>query len=72
MHMVRDTDATVKEIRQVRFPGLLANAHALGVSRNHLYLVLTGKRQSDRLLTQLASLHGGRLPYEVGDRGRWS
>ena len=32
MHMVRDTSITEKEIRQVRFPGLVANAQRLGVT----------------------------------------
>lgn len=39
-----------KPKRQVRFPGLLTAAHHLGVHRNHLYLVLTGKRTSHSLL----------------------
>lgn len=34
---------------KTRFPGLVADAKALGVSRVHLWLVLTGQRQSARL-----------------------
>ena len=51
--MQRGTKATSsmrKPKRQVRFPGLLTAAHHLGVHRNHLYLVLTGKRTSHSLL----------------------
>lgn len=69
--MVRDTRTTEKEIRQVRFPGLVANAQRLGVTRNHLYLVLTGARKSQQLLDRLAQMHGGQLPYTVGARGSW-
>jgi hypothetical protein len=48
--MQRGSDATRQtKKRQVRFPGLLNAAHALGVHRNHLYLVLSGKRPSASL-----------------------
>jgi hypothetical protein len=40
---------TVKK-RRVRFPGLLRYAAILGVTRNHLYLVLSGQRESRRLM----------------------
>lgn len=70
--MVRETSATVKEIRSVRFPGLIRDAQELGVHRNHLYLVLTGARKSQRLLDRLTALHGGRLPYDLGAKERWS
>lgn len=32
------------------FPGIASDAKSLGVSRQHLYFVLTGKRTSARLL----------------------
>lgn len=35
--------------RKVRFPGIVAAAEALGVTRVHLYLVLSGKRESASL-----------------------
>lgn len=35
---------------QARFPDIVAQARDLGVSRTHLYLVLTGARQSRRLM----------------------
>lgn len=48
--MQRGTIATrSKRKRQVRFPGLVNAADTLGVHRNHLYLVLSGKRISHRL-----------------------
>jgi len=50
-HMQRDTKASLKKpLRQVRFPGLMTAAQTLGVHRNHLYLVLSGKRTSHSLL----------------------
>jgi len=65
--MLRDTQATRnkkarqdKPLRSVRFPGLLTAAQALGVHRNHLYLVLTGKRTSHRLLARYRALKGVR------------
>ena len=36
--------------RQIRFPGLCTAAYDLKVHRNHLYLVLSGKRVSKRLM----------------------
>jgi hypothetical protein len=42
--------------RRVLFAGLLADARELGVNRNHLYLVLSGRRQSARLLTEYHKL----------------
>lgn len=63
--MLRDAHATgkgkqgrVKPVRSVRFPGLINDAAALGVHRNHLYLVLCGKRQSSRLLSRYLRLKG--------------
>lgn len=57
--MQRGTDVTGsirKGKRQVRFPGLMNAAHALGVHRNHLYLVLSGRRVSVKLLKRYKAL----------------
>ena len=35
--------------RRVRFPGIVGHARSLGVSRIHLYFVLTGARRSPRV-----------------------
>lgn len=65
--MLRDAHATVKRKsgqdmtrRSVRFPGLMNAAHKLGCHRNHLYLVLTGKRTSHSLLRRYHQLKGQR------------
>ncbi|MBP8257099.1 MAG: hypothetical protein KAX37_07210 [Opitutaceae bacterium] len=42
---------------RVRFPGIVADAKRLKVSRIHLYLVLTGRRTSHRLLKRYDALH---------------
>jgi len=36
--------------RKIRFPGIVGATRALGVSRSHLWFVLTGERLSPRLL----------------------
>jgi hypothetical protein len=65
--MLRDAHATGKKkrnrdipVRSVRFPGLVNAAQALGVHRNHLYLVLAGKRTSHSLLARYHQLKGSR------------
>ncbi|MFA6962424.1 MAG: hypothetical protein WC205_16840 [Opitutaceae bacterium] len=40
-----------------KFPGIVGAAHALGVNRTHLYLVLSGKRTSARLLKRYHALN---------------
>lgn len=50
------SDAPAATRRQVRFPGLVTSAEALGVSRNHLYLVLAGKRVSASLARRYLDL----------------
>jgi hypothetical protein len=35
--------------KRTRFPGICEDAKALGVSRSHLYFVLTGQRKSPRI-----------------------
>ena len=47
-----------KTRRQVRFPGLVSDAERLGVHRNHLYLVLSGRRSSAALLSRYHTLKG--------------
>lgn len=38
-----------KKKRAIRFPGIVRHAQALGVSRVHLWFVLTGERRSPRI-----------------------
>lgn len=42
--------------REIKFPGICEDAKALGVSRIHLYLVLTGQRMSHRLTSRYNAL----------------
>ncbi len=42
--------------RTTRFPGIVEDAKALGVNRIHLWLVLTGRRQSTRLMVRYRAL----------------
>jgi hypothetical protein len=39
-----------------KYPGISADAKTLGVSRTHLFLVLTGKRKSARLMSRYLAL----------------
>lgn len=63
--MLLETKATRNKKRRVtrrgatRFPGLLDAAKKLGVHRNHLYLVLSGRRVSHSLTERYAELKGG-------------
>ena len=41
---------------ETRFPGIKRHAEALGISRPHLFMVLTGKRESARLITRYQDL----------------
>lgn len=41
---------------ETQFPGISGDAKALGVSRVHLWLVLTGRRRSARLAQRYAQL----------------
>ena len=51
MQRATSTTGSTKPLkRQVRFPGLVNAADHLGVHRNHLYLVLAGKRVSASLM----------------------
>jgi DNA-binding phage protein len=42
--------------RRWRFRGLCANARQLGVTRNHLYKVLAGERESEGLMRRYKEL----------------
>lgn len=42
--------------RQIKYPGLCADARRLRCSRIHLYLVLSGRRESRRLLRRYQQL----------------
>ena len=44
--------------RAVKFPGIVTDAETLGVTRQHLYGVLVGSRQSRRLLNAYRALKG--------------
>ena len=67
--MQRDTSNTDRAGCQVKrhrrrkrgptqFAGIVWQAQALGVTRHHLYQVLTGQRKSDRLMRRHAELTG--------------
>lgn len=45
--------------RKVRFPGICADAEALGCHRVHLYEVLTGKRNSHSLKQRYHAMKKG-------------
>jgi hypothetical protein len=45
------------EAKRIRFPGIVESARKLKVSRIHLYLVLTGQRQSRRLMQRYSRLN---------------
>ncbi|MGI5868660.1 MAG: hypothetical protein ACOX9C_04340 [Kiritimatiellia bacterium] len=46
--------------RVVNFPGIGKHAEQLGVSRPHLWMVLTGRRESRSLMERYEQLTGGR------------
>ena len=53
--MLRETKG--KRIKnRVRFPGIVEHAAKLGVTRIHLWMVLTGDRESKRLLRRYREL----------------
>ena len=51
--------------RRVRFPGICEDAFRLGVSREHLYRVLTGERKSKSLLKRYTEMKRGLNPFLV-------
>ena len=46
------------KFRPIKYLGLSADAFALGVSRQHLWLVLEGKRTGKRLTARYRALKG--------------
>jgi hypothetical protein len=53
----RKTPTTAKPARgETRFPGIKRHAAALGVTRPHLWMVLTGERQSADLVRRYKEL----------------
>ncbi|MBC8009952.1 MAG: hypothetical protein H7067_07635 [Burkholderiales bacterium] len=55
--MSKNTNKTKPRSGQARFPGIASQARDLGVSRTHLYLVLTKQRQSARLMAAWLKLN---------------
>lgn len=54
---------TTKTKRVIHYPNICAHAKALGVSREHLYRVLTGQRESDDLMQRYKIVaSGGEAP----------
>ena len=54
--MLRVTKGKGEPKTRVRFAGICADARALGVSREHLFRVLSGQRQSRSLLQRYREL----------------
>jgi hypothetical protein len=54
--MLRVTKGKSETKRRSRFTGICADAEALGVSREHLFRVLTGERQSRSLMRRYLEL----------------
>jgi hypothetical protein len=50
------TEGEPKRRGRVRFPGICEDATRLGITREHLYRVLTGKRKSKSLLKRYTQL----------------
>lgn len=65
--MLRETAANkAHKPARVKFPGICADAATLGVSRIHLWLVLTGARRSLTLTRRYQALKrsGGRSQFQ--------
>lgn len=54
--MSKDTKKPHARSLAPKYPGITEQAEALGVSRTHLYLVLSGKRPSARLMSAYLKL----------------
>lgn len=54
--MIKHTHKAARRSGPAKFPGIAGDARTLGVSRTHLYLVLSGKRSSARLLKRYLKL----------------
>jgi hypothetical protein len=55
--MSKDTQKPHPRSLAPKFPGIMEQAKALGVSRNHLFKVLTGERKSARLMSAYLKLY---------------
>lgn len=56
---------------ETKWPGLCRHAEALSVHRNHLWMVLDGRRQSKRLIKRYVALlkkEGRHIPDELNAR----
>jgi len=62
--MLRGPEKKSESKRQVQFVGICADAAKLGVTREHLYRVLTGRRTSHSLLRRYQELKQGSPPSE--------
>lgn len=56
---LRSRASGVSAPQRVKYPNICADAEALGCSRVHLYLVLSGRRSSRSLRRRYAELQGG-------------
>ena len=56
--MLHPKPTSAKRKRRILHPGLVAHAAELGVSLNHLHLVLMGYRKSPPLLARYEALTG--------------
>ena len=52
---------TTTQTSRVKYPGIVADAAALGTTRQHLWEVLQGNRVSKRLMHRYTALKGGKL-----------
>jgi hypothetical protein len=55
----RETLKGVRRDSRPVFPGIVADARRLGVSRMHLWSVLSGRRESTGLVRRYHALKGG-------------
>ena len=60
--------ACAKIVKTTRIVGVVALARKLGVTREHLYRVVTGRRESRRLAAKLRRL--GLKPGEMRKEGK--
>jgi hypothetical protein len=56
MVMNRKSKTSIRRETRTVFPGICRDARRLGVSRHHLWSVLSGRRESDVLLLRYAAL----------------
>lgn len=60
--------ARAKVVKTTRIVGVVALARKLGVTREHLYRVVTGRRESRRLAAKLRRL--GLVPGAMAKEGK--